>query len=158
MKLQLIAVGGLKQEYARLGCALFSERLSHMCRFELTEVRDATRSGGAGNAPRWKAQEAERLRAALAAAPLWVALDERGEEWTSEDLARFIGEAQTRSVATLPFVIGGPDGFDADLLRAAPRRLRLGRLTLPHELARLVLLEQLYRAQTILAGTGYHRP
>lgn len=158
MRLQLIAVGALKQDYARSGCALFAERLGHLCRLELTEVRDAQRSGGPGNAPRWRAQEAERLRAALAGAPLWVALDERGEEWTSEELARYIGEAQTRSVATLPFVIGGPDGLDPDLLRAAPRRLRLGRLTLPHELARLVLLEQLYRAHTILAGAGYHRP
>ena len=159
MKLQLIAVGGLKQRYAQEGCALFERRLSHQCRFELVEVRDAKRKGSsAADVLRWKAQEAEALRAALANTSTWVALDERGASWGSEELAAFIQECQTRSHSSLAFVIGGPDGFDAELLKSAPKRLCLGKMTLPHELARLVLLEQLYRAHSILANTPYHRP
>lgn len=156
MKIKLIVVGGLKQEYARLGCAMFTERLSRMCRFELVEVRDAKRKGS--DVTRWKAQEADHIRQSLSGVSTWIALDERGEEWGSERLAREIQERQTRSHASLAFVIGGPDGFDAELLRSAPKQLRLGKMTLPHELARLVLLEQLYRAHSILANTPYHRP
>ena len=156
MKIKLIAVGGLKQEYAKVGCALFAARLSKMCRFELIEVRDAKRKGS--DVSRWRAQEAEGIRQALSGVSSWVALDERGEEWGSERLAREIQERQTRSLSSLAFVIGGPDGFDPALLKSAPRSLRLGKMTLPHELARLVILEQLYRAQSILANTPYHRP
>lgn len=156
MKIKLIVVGGLKQEYAQIGCAMFTERLSRMCRFELIEVRDAKRQGR--DADRWKAQEAEALRQALLGVSTWIALDEHGEEWGSERLAREIQERQTRSHSALAFVIGGPDGFDATFLSTAPKKLRLGKMTLPHELARLVLLEQLYRAHSILANTPYHRP
>ena len=156
MKIKLIAVGGLKQEYAQVGCALFEKRLKHMCRFELIEVRDAKRKGC--DVERWKAQEAEQLKQALSGVSTWIALDERGQEWGSERLAREIQERQTRSHHSLAFVIGGPDGFDASLLKSAPQTLRLGKMTLPHELARLVLLEQLYRAHSILANTPYHRP
>ena len=156
MKIKLIAVGGLKQEYAKVGCELFSRRLSKMCRFELIEVRDAKRKGS--EVAKWKAREAEHLRQALSGVSSWIALDERGEDWGSARLAREIQERQTRSLSSLAFVIGGPDGFDPTLLREAPRTLRLGKMTLPHELARLVLLEQLYRAQSILANTPYHRP
>jgi 23S rRNA (pseudouridine1915-N3)-methyltransferase len=159
VKLQLIAVGSLKQPYAREGCALFEKRLKHMCRFEHTEVRDAKRKGSSpADVLRWKAQEAEHIQSALSGASTWVALDERGESWGSEQLASYIQECQTRSHTGLAFVIGGPDGFDASLLKSAPKRLCLGKMTLPHELARLVLLEQLYRAHSILANTPYHRP
>jgi len=127
-----------------------------MCRFELIEVRDAKRKGS--DVARWRAQEADHLRQALSGVSTWVALDERGEEWGSERLARELQERQTRSHSSLAFVIGGPDGFDPSLLKSAPKTLRLGKMTLPHELARLVLLEQLYRAHSILANTPYHRP
>ena len=126
MKLKLIAVGGLKQEYAQLGCALFEKRLSHMCRFEHIEVRDAKRKGS--DVARWRAQEADQIRQALSGVSTWIALDERGDEWSSERLAREIQECQTRSHSALAFVIGGPDGFDPALLKSAPKQLRLGKI------------------------------
>ena len=156
MKLQVITIGGLKQKYAQEGCELFERRLRNLSRFELLELRDAKR-GKTPQTARWCREEGDRIRQALKQAPLWVALDERGESWTSRQLARFIQEAQNRAHQTLPFVIGGPDGLDPELRAEAPKKLCLGTMTLPHELARLVLLEQLYRAHAIIANLPYHR-
>ena len=156
MKIQVITIGGLKQSYAKEGCALFEKRLKGLCRYELKELRDAKR-GKTPQVDQWKREEGERIRQAVAGAPLWVALDERGEALTSRKLARLIQDAQNRAHHTLPFVIGGPDGLETSLRDQAPKLISLGPMTLPHELARLVLLEQLYRAHAIIANLPYHR-
>ena len=86
-----------------------------------------------------------------------VALDERGQSLTSPQLASWIGARQGEAVQHLAFVIGGADGLDESLRSEARLVLGFGRLTWPHMLARVMLLEQLYRAQQILAGHPYHR-
>jgi 23S rRNA (pseudouridine1915-N3)-methyltransferase len=86
-----------------------------------------------------------------------VALDERGRDFNSQDFARWLGTRQDAGARHAAFLIGGPDGHGAEVLAAAALQLCLGRLTLPHGLARAVLAEQLYRAATILAGHPYHR-
>ena len=156
MKIQLITIGGLKQPYAKEGCALFEKRLKGLTRYELKELRDAKR-GKTPDVDRWRREEAERIKQALASTPIWVALDERGTTLTSRKLAHLIQEARNRAYHTLPFVIGGPDGLDQPLRENAPKLISLGPMTLPHELARLVLLEQLYRAHAILGNLPYHR-
>jgi 23S rRNA (pseudouridine1915-N3)-methyltransferase len=85
-----------------------------------------------------------------------VLLDSRGKQLSSEELAKFIGEHQDRNPLPLLFAIGGVDGFSDQARRAASLTLSLGKMTLAHELARVVLLEQLYRAFTILKGHPYH--
>jgi 23S rRNA (pseudouridine1915-N3)-methyltransferase len=101
--------------------------------------------------------EAAMLRKKLDGLPRWVALDERGDALTSRELAeRFSAEAR-RGTRALAFVIGGPSGFDPEFAAEAAWRLSLSRFTLPHQLARVVLLEQLYRAQTILKGEPYSK-
>ena len=85
-----------------------------------------------------------------------VVLDARGRQLTSEELAEFLQAHQVRSTEQMLFAIGGADGFSAEARRAADFQLSLGPMTLPHELARVVLLEQLYRAFTILKGHPYH--
>ena len=105
---------------------------------------------------RRRQEEGRAMLARLAADDRLVALDERGELATSLDFARKLAawrEAGRRTV----FAIGGAEGLDPAVLERAAFVLALGRLTLPHELARLVLVEQLYRAHTILAGHPYHR-
>ena len=92
----------------------------------------------------------ERLRVALARHARWVALDERGEDYSSRQFAGLLGSETA-------FVIGGPDGLDRAVKEAASLVLRLSSLTLPHALAQVVLLEQIYRAATILTGHPYHR-
>ncbi len=87
---------------------------------------------------------------------LFIALDSGGKQWSSEELAQFVAEHQNRGTQSLLFAIGPANGWSQDTLRAAHTKLSLGRMTLPHELARVVLLEQLYRAYTILKGHPYH--
>ncbi len=156
MKIQVITIGGLKQRYAQEGCSLFEKRLKGLARYELRELRDAKR-GKTPQVDQWRREEGERISQAIGEAPLWVALDERGEALSSRQLARLIQNAQNRAHRVLPFVIGGPDGLDPSLRSQAPKLISLGPMTLPHELARLVLLEQLYRAHAIIANLPYHR-
>lgn len=103
------------------------------------------------------AAEAERIRAAVPEGAEMVAVTRTGKAWSSRDLARYLNELAVRGSAGASFVLGGAYGLDADLLRDASRRLSLSAMTMPHELARLVLAEQLYRAGTIVRGEPYHK-
>jgi 23S rRNA (pseudouridine1915-N3)-methyltransferase len=88
--------------------------------------------------------------------PFLVLLDARGKQFSSEELAQFISAHQTRGTQQLLFALGGADGFSEQMRTSAGVVLSLGKMTLPHELARVVLLEQLYRAFTIIKGHPYH--
>jgi 23S rRNA (pseudouridine1915-N3)-methyltransferase len=83
-------------------------------------------------------------------------LDSRGKEFTSEQFARFLGDYQDRNPLPLVFAIGGADGFSPEARSCAQQLISLGKMTLPHELARVIVLEQVYRAFTILTGHPYH--
>ncbi len=108
------------------------------------------------SAQRQQARESELMLAKLAPGSLNLALDERGETWSSRDwsvqLDRWMLE-----YPRVNLLIGGPDGLSADCLAACRQRISLGRMTLPHALVKIVLLEQLYRAWSILQGHPYHR-
>jgi 23S rRNA (pseudouridine1915-N3)-methyltransferase len=120
---------------------------------EEAEVREASR------APTVEAQheeEAERLRARLPGGSTVVALAREGSSWTSEELARRI-DGWRVAARPLTFVLGGSHGLSQAFLAKASVRWSLGPLTLPHELARVVVVEQLYRAYTILRGEPYHK-
>jgi 23S rRNA (pseudouridine1915-N3)-methyltransferase len=104
-----------------------------------------------------KAREAELILAALPAGARLVALDEGGEAWSSRDLADRLETWRDGGVPAIAFAIGGADGLGRPVLERAATVLSLGRMTWPHFLARGLLLEQLYRAQQILAGHPYHR-
>jgi 23S rRNA (pseudouridine1915-N3)-methyltransferase len=98
-----------------------------------------------------------KQRDKLSGARVLVLLDSGGKQMSSEELAEFVGSHQTRGTQQLLFAIGGADGFTAEARKSADVQLSLGKMTLPHELARVVLLEQLYRAFTILQGHPYHK-
>ncbi|MGV8041843.1 MAG: 23S rRNA (pseudouridine(1915)-N(3))-methyltransferase RlmH [Thermoanaerobaculaceae bacterium] len=119
------------------------------------ELRLRPVEGRGGDRSRVLAQEALQVASHVEPADAVVALDERGTELGSEELARWLGERRLRSRVVA--VIGSDLGLDPDFLRRAQLRLALSRLTLPHQLARLVLWEQLYRASDLLAGGSYHR-
>jgi 23S rRNA (pseudouridine1915-N3)-methyltransferase len=104
-----------------------------------------------------KAAEGALLLDAIGAGTKLVALDEGGSQWTSAEFAAQLGRWRDQSVGTLAFAIGGADGLSPDLLDRAAVRLAFGRMTWPHRLVRIMLAEQLYRAQQILAGHPYHR-
>ncbi len=139
MRYRLVAVGRVKDPALRAACDEYIDRLRHYTRVEEREVKEEARVLGA-------VPEGTRL----------VALTRRGEEWTSGQLAEWTGrwEMDGRDVT---FAIGGADTLPDEVLRKAERLWSLSRLTLPHELARVVVYEQLYRAHTIRRGEPYHR-
>lgn len=104
-----------------------------------------------------KLREAELLREAIPKGAVVVALDERGKNLSSPELAQIIGQWRDNSVQDLAFVIGGADGLHESLRDEATRSISFGRMTWPHMMVRVLLAEQLYRAQSILAGHPYHR-
>ena len=104
-----------------------------------------------------KAEEARLLLDAIGPHATLVALDEHGADWSSADFARSIGLWRDDGVAELAFAIGGADGHGAALLDRAAAKVAFGRMTWPHRLARVMLMEQIYRAQQILVGHPYHR-
>lgn len=122
---------------------------------KLQEIPVASRSGSTTPAQAI-ASETRSLLATLDEDETVVALDERGKQWSTLELAQWLGEQQHQG-KDLAFVIGGPDGHGRALLDRAQHRWSLSRLTLPHGLVRVVLAEQLYRAAMVLAGHPYHR-
>lgn len=152
MALHLVAVGRLRPCF-RDAADLYLERLQRFVPVTEREVRDA---GRAGNAVAQQREEAERLRAAIPRSARTVALDLDGTPWSSEQLATRLAQWREPGRDTA-FVVGGATGLDAVLLEGADERWSLGPLTLPHELARVLVAEQLYRAATILAGQPYHK-
>lgn len=154
MRICIAAVGQRLPAWASAAIDDYLARLPKDFRVELRAVKPQERNGT--DAERARAAEAARLRAALPAGTLVVALDERGQDWTTTRFAEAL--RSWRDAGREPgFVIGGADGLDPALLGAAALRLRLSSLTLPHALARVVLVEQLYRAWSILANHPYHR-
>jgi 23S rRNA (pseudouridine1915-N3)-methyltransferase len=119
----------------------------------VTEIAE----GRARTADERRRDEAARLRSSLARDAALILLDERGKGLTSERFAERIGSLRDGGRRTAAFVIGGPDGLDPGLRAEAALLLSLGQLTWPHQLVRVMLAEQLYRAVTILAGHPYHR-
>ena len=103
------------------------------------------------------ADEAARLRAGLAGEAVTVTLDSDGRDVTSEEFAALIGRWRDGGTGTLAFLIGGPDGLAPDIKASAALSLAFGRMTWPHRLARIMLLEQVYRSVTILVNHPYHR-
>jgi 23S rRNA (pseudouridine1915-N3)-methyltransferase len=104
-----------------------------------------------------KAREAALIVGAIPKGARFVALDPRGQSWSSRDLAAHLGDWADRGTGSVAFAIGGAAGLDQHVLVRADITLSLGSMTWPHFLARIMLLEQLYRAQQILAGHPYHR-
>jgi 23S rRNA (pseudouridine1915-N3)-methyltransferase len=140
VKLTVLAVGRLREAWVQAGCDEYAKRMRGKLPLEIVELRDAGELER-----RWPAR-AER----------W-ALDERGVELSSDELAQALAKRMNAGLAGIAFAIGGADGLPPETLRAANFRWSLGRLTLPHRLARLVVVEQLYRALSIIRNEPYHR-
>ncbi len=155
MKARLLAVGTGMPGWVGEGFAEYSKRLSHWLPLELIEIAPGMR-GKSRDAERARADEGQRLLAAVPRGCHVIALEVTGRTYSSEGLAerlqhwRMLGQ-------DLAFLIGGPEGFDAAVLDRADERWSLGSLTLPHPLVRIVVAEQLYRAASQLANHPYHR-
>ncbi len=149
-------MGKPKAAYVTAGLADYAGRLARYGGCALQQVRAAAAKKGR-SAAQLRAEEGERLLARLGERDLVWALERRGKAWTSEDWAWGLEQARAQGWARLVLLVGGAEGLAPAVLQRAAVQLSLGAATLPHELAALVGLEQLYRACTIVAGTPYHR-
>jgi 23S rRNA (pseudouridine1915-N3)-methyltransferase len=159
MRLVIITVGRLKQGPERELAERYRERFDDIGRrlgFRDSEVLEIA-EGRARDASTRMAEEASAISAAIPEKSVVVALDQRGDNIDSEAFARHLGRWRDDQVANSIFIIGGADGLSPELRRMAKLRLAFGSATWPHQMVRVMLLEQLYRAATILAGHPYHR-
>jgi 23S rRNA (pseudouridine1915-N3)-methyltransferase len=159
MRLVIAAVGRLKEGPERALFERYWDRLEAIggsLGFGPVRLFEVSESRATGRVAR-VSDEAHRLLAKVSGADIKVALDEHGRSQTTEAFAAYLRDTRDAGTGLMAFLIGGPDGHGPALLSAASLRMSLGPLTLPHGLARIVLVEQLYRAATILAGHPYHR-
>ena len=156
MHLRVIAVGSRMPAWVDTAFGDYSRRLSGAWKLELKVVSPANRREAGDNADAAKAHEARRILALLSPRDWPVALDERGEQLSTLELARWL-EQQRGTGHSLVFIVGGPDGLAPEVLARGRRLWSLSRLTLPHALVRVVLAEQIYRAAMVITGHPYHR-
>ncbi len=154
MRVRVIAVGTRLPAWVRDACDEYLTRLAGLG-VSVVEIEPGRRGPG-GQAHKAKSEEGGRLLAALRAGDHVAALDERGEQVTTHELAAWLKGRMQQGV-DLAFLVGGPDGLAPEALARSHFTLALSRLTLPHALARVLLLEQLYRAHAILTHHPYHR-
>lgn len=154
MKLVIVAVGQRVPDWAQVAWDDYAKRFPPELRVELKAVKTEPR--GSKTLETLLAAERERIEGAIARGSRIVALDERGTSLTTQALATKLKTWQLAS-DDVALVIGGPDGLEPAFRQAAHERIRLSDLTLPHAMARVLLIEQLYRAWSINAGHPYHR-
>ena len=155
MKIFVVAVGQRQPSWANTAVDEYLARLPAEFKVECKLVKAESRSGDAPLARVLNA-EAVRIRAAVPHGARLIALDERGKDWTTQQLSDQL-QRWKDTAEDVAFAIGGADGLDATLKQEAHMLLRLSSMTLPHALARVLLAEQLYRAASILARHPYHR-
>jgi len=152
MRLTLICVGRLAREYQPVW-RHYEGLMRPYAEVEVLEVPETPLAGGEDNA---RAKEGAALLGLLRKGALTVALDARGQQYSSEEWSAFLAEKKLHGQSHFQFLLGGASGLDARVLDAADRRWSLSRLTFPHQMARCIVLEQLYRAIRIERGEPYH--
>ena len=152
MRLRIIWTGKTRDARLRALVDDYAERLSHFVRCEVTELREPGRADKSGIE-----RETKRISDALRPGAVTVLLDSEGAEWTSQQLAAQVQSWEGSGVKEVAFVIGGPNGLASDFKARADKRWSLSRLTLTHEMVRVLLFEQLYRAYTIIHGLPYQK-
>ena len=159
MRLVVVSIGRLKQGPERELAERYHERFDDIGRklgFRGLEIHEISESRARDAATRIF-EEAAAISAAIPEKSVLVALDERGKSIDSTSFAQHLGRWRDEGIATTIFTIVGADGLSPDLQRKAKLRIALGSATWPHQMVRVMLLEQIYRAATILAGHPYHR-
>lgn len=159
MNIQIVAVGKLKEKYLVEGIAEYTKRLGPYAKLQLQEVPDekAPDNMSAAEEEQVKVKEGERILALLKPDTHVIALALDGAMWSSEELSSQLDRLGTYGRSSVAFVIGGSNGLSPAVLKRADAKLCFGRMTLPHQLMRLVLVEQVYRAFKIMRGEPYHK-
>ena len=160
MSTQILCVGKMKDKPYRLMADEYLKRLSRYGKYEECEVPDLPEPASGSSAAleeQLKTKEGEALLAKIRPGDRVIALTIGGKLRSSEDLAKHLAELKTGGVSSLVFVIGGSLGLGKNVLARADEEMSMSQMTFPHRLARVMLLEQLYRAEKICAGERYHK-
>ena len=158
MKITIVAVGKIKEKYLTAGIAEYNKRLIPYCRLEIIEVDEERMPADPSAAEKEKvlAREGERLLKHVRDGSYLIVLDVRGKALSSEELAEKIDALALAGQSDVTFVIGGAFGLSPAVVAAANERLSFSRMTFTHQMIRLILVEQLYRAFKISRGEPYH--
>ena len=159
MKIKIIAVGKLKDKYLKQGIAEYEKRLGKYCKFEIIEVPDEKAPENLSELEmiQVKEKEGQKILAKISDNDYVFALAIQGKEITSEGFANQIDQLSTRGTSSFTFVIGGSLGLSDEVMKRSDAQISFGRLTYPHQLMRLILTEQVYRAFRIIKGEPYHK-
>lgn len=159
MKIKIVTVGKLKEKYLKDGIAEYSKRISRFAKLEMIELTDEKTSDKASELENQKILETEgaRILSKVGERDFVVVLAIEGKTFSSEEFSKQLEQASIKGYSTLTFIIGGSLGLAPVVKNRANLSISFGRLTLPHQLMRLVLVEQIYRAFTIQQGSPYHK-
>jgi len=155
MRLKIVCMGKTKEGFIKEGIAKYVRYLQPYADVEIRELKEE-KIRDLSEAPLVRKKEAVKIFKTAASGALLIALDERGQEFTSHGFASFLNRAIESGMRDVTFIVGGAMGLDESVIGRANTVMALSRWTLTHEIARLVLLEQLYRAFTIIKGKTYH--
>jgi 23S rRNA (pseudouridine1915-N3)-methyltransferase len=154
MNLQVIALGQKLPAWMETACSEYARRLPGKI-LSISAIATPQRRSG-HSVERLKQQEAEKIQAKIKPGSYTIALDEHGRQWSTAEWAQQLRDWK-QFHPQVNFIIGGPDGLDEELQKSCQQVIALGKMTLPHGLARIVLIEQLYRAWSVVEGHPYHR-
>ena len=159
MKITVLAVGKIKEKYFTGAVEEYAKRLSRFCRLELVEVPDEKMPDGAGRAQELqiRIKEGERILQKLPGSSFVVALSIDGRMLDSVELSRQMERWNVNGISHIIFVIGGSLGLSPQVLERADMKLSFSKMTFPHQLMRVILLEQVYRSYMIRSGAPYHK-
>ena len=159
MKVKIIAVGKLKEKYLKDGIAEYGKRMIRFAKFEIVELPDEKTPDNASEAQNHQIMEKEgdRILAKISERDYVIVLAIEGKQFPSEEFSRIIADTTLRGYSDIVFVIGGSLGLADKVKKRANLKMSFGLLTLPHQLMRLVLAEQIYRAFMIQQGSPYHK-
>lgn len=155
MKMKLLLVGKTVEKYLREGISIYEERLKHYVTFSVEEIPEL-RQVSSLTRDQVKAREGELIAARIKPSDFVILLDERGAGFTSLDWARHLEQQMSHNPRDIVFVVGGSFGFSQAVYDRANSKLSLSDMTFSHQLVRLIFMEQIYRAFTIMHGEPYH--
>ena len=159
MKITLVAVGKIKEKYFEMAVSEYAKRLSRYCKLEIIQVADEKTPDGAGEAleKQIKEKEGQRILSNIKDGAYVIALAIEGRMLSSEELALRLQKMGVDGTSQIVFVIGGSLGLSPAVMARADYALSFSRMTFPHQLMRVILLEQIYRGFRIAAGEPYHK-
>ena len=159
MRINIVCVGKIKEKYLKLGIDEFKKRLSKYCKLEIIELEDEKAPENLSDKEMLmiKEKEGKKLLSKIKYNSYVIALAIDGKNLSSEELAETINKLGVRGISNITFVIGGSLGLSDEVLSRADYKLSFSKMTFPHQLMRLILLEQVYRAYRINNGEPYHK-